>query len=222
MKRMEVSLKPVVLFTMSLSLLMAPRPLQAATISTGFNGADITTVSATVMFDLEVLSPGGITITGFEVNSLSLSLDGYVIYTKTGSHVGAEDNASLWTQVATGTGTGAGLDTPSPLVLSNPILLSSGPHALAFHSPGITQRVFDGMFPVSNADVSLTFGLLKTDLFSGGTTSNLTWSGTIIYNPNPLNSLPEPSTALLVGLTAMVAGGVGLVGRRRMGSPRAT
>ena len=56
-----------------------------------------------------------------------MAFSNFRIYVLAGmTSVGNETNMALWTQVATGSGTGAGLDLPTHVTLSNSFTLNAG------------------------------------------------------------------------------------------------
>ena len=72
---------------------------------------------------------------------------------------GHETNMALWTQVATGSGTGAGVDLPTHVTLSNPIPLLAGTlYGIAMVAdPAISLHYTNGTGSnqnYSNADLS--------------------------------------------------------------------
>src|SRR5438046_10413287 len=76
---------------------------------------------------------------------------------------GHETNMALWTQVATGSGTGAGVDLPTHVTLSNPIPLNAGTlYGIAVVAdPAMTPHYNNGNGPhhnYSNADLPLFLG----------------------------------------------------------------
>jgi len=80
-----------------------------------------------VYFDLTVAS-NPIIVTAFDINTASTSpFSNMQVWVLPGmTFQGHETNMALWTQVATGSGTGAGLNNPTHVTLSNPIPLNAG------------------------------------------------------------------------------------------------
>jgi hypothetical protein len=78
-------------------------------------------------FDLTVAS-NSITVTALDINTAeTAAFTNVKVYVLPGmTSAGNEANMALWTQVATGSGTGAGLDLPTHVTLSNPFQLNAG------------------------------------------------------------------------------------------------
>ena len=98
--------------------------------------------------------------------------------------VGNETNMALWTQVATGSGTGAGLDLPTHVTLSNPFLLNAGTlYGIALVAdPAITLHYTNGNGSnqnYSNADLSLVLGSATNMPFTAPVFSPRVWNGTV-------------------------------------------
>src|SRR4029077_16002575 len=75
-------------------------------------------------FDLTVGS-SPISVTALDINTAeTVPFTNFRVYVLPGlTSQGNETNMALWTQVATGSGTGAGVDLPTHVTLSNPIPL---------------------------------------------------------------------------------------------------
>ena len=74
---------------------------------------------------------------------------------------------ALWTQVATGSGTGAGLDMPTHVTLSNSFVLNAGTftESLWWPTPQLrstTPTALDRIKNYSNVDLSLALDPLRT------------------------------------------------------------
>ena len=69
-----------------------------------------------------------ITVTAFDINtSFTGSFSNMQVWVLPGmTSVGNETNPGLWTQVATGSGTGAGVDLPTHVTLSSSFVLNAG------------------------------------------------------------------------------------------------
>src|SRR5690606_19259251 len=79
----------------------------------------------TVMYDITV-GPNDIEITDLDVNTDATTAINLQLYTLVGTYVGNETNAGAWgAPVTTGTGTGAGTNVPSNVVLAAPVTLSA-------------------------------------------------------------------------------------------------
>ena len=175
---------------------------QAASITTTF---DSNNGAAGNMFDITTF---GNTLT---VNSMAFNLETFGgphtinVYTKSGSYVGFENNASPWTLVSQSTGiTSSGQDTPTLVDVMDFSLLANsvtGIFVTTVETSGMDYTNGSNMF--ANADLRLDLGIGKgMGLFGGATFSPRTWNGTINYtvqNSGPVGAVPEPGTILLMG-----------------------
>ena len=113
------------------------------------------------------------------------------------SSVGNETNMALWTQVATGSGTGAGQDLPTHVTLSNSFVLNAGTlYGIAVVAdPAITLYYTNGNGSnqnFSNADLSLVLGSATNVPFTAPVFSPRVWNGTIYYSTGSCGS-PTPT-----------------------------
>src|SRR5438874_4216960 len=111
---------------------------------------------------------------------------------------GHETNMALWTQVATGSGTGAGVDLPTHVTLSNPIPLLAGTlYGIAMVAdPAISLHYTNGTGSnqnYSNADLSLFLGSATNVPFTAPVFSPRVWNGTIYYNGSGGCVSPTPT-----------------------------
>jgi len=103
---------------------------------------------------------------------------------------------ALWTQVATGSGTGAGLNLPTHVTLSNPIPLLAGTlYGIALVAdPSFGHYYTNGNGSnqnYSNADLALFLGSATNVPFTAPVFSPRVWNGTIYYGgPCGSPSLP--------------------------------
>src|SRR5947208_12903064 len=110
---------------------------------------------------------------------------------------GHETNMALWTQVATGSGTGAGLNNPTHVTLSNPIPLNAGTlYGIALVAdPAFGHFYTNGNGSnqnYSNADLALFLGSATNVPFTAPVFSPSVWNGTIYYGGGPCGS-PTPT-----------------------------
>jgi len=119
---------------------------------------------------------------------------------------GNETNMALWTQVATGSGTGAGVDLPTHVTLSNPIPLNAGTlYGIAMVAdPAITLHYTNGNGSnqnYSNANVALFLGSATNVPFTAPVFSPRVWNGTVYYDvggggtPSPTPTATPTATA---------------------------
>ncbi len=143
-----------------------------------------------VYFDVTV-GPTDIEITDIDINTGdpgSFTMD---VYTLVGSYAGNEANSAAWgAPVAVGSGTGAGLDSPSNAVLDNPITLTAGTtYGMALvldstHSHYYTNG--DGSNQnYSNADLSMALGSASNTPFSTPIFAPRIFNGTLHYIGGP-------------------------------------
>src|SRR4029077_559440 len=111
---------------------------------------------------------------------------------------GNETNMALWTQVATGSGTGAGLNNPTHVTLSNPIPLNAGTlYGIAvIADPAFAHFYTNGTGSnqnYSNADLALFLGSATNVPFTAPVFSPRVWNGTIYYTGGPCGGSPTPT-----------------------------
>ncbi|GEM_PF-4301342 len=150
------------------------------------------------MFD--IVAKKKIAIVDFDIN-----VDGGTwnveVYTKAGSHVGSETNASAWTLVATTTVAGAGLDNPTPLELQNMSVTIDAGATQAFY---VTVTNGTGMNYFNGSAVGNVFAEDDAIQFLEGTGNAYpfgavfqprVWSGNIYY-ANPICGSAVPGNTL--------------------------
>jgi hypothetical protein len=139
-------------------------------------------------FDLTVAS-SPISVTALDINTAeTVSFSNFRVYVLPGmTFQGHETNMALWTQVATGSGTGVGVDMPTHVTLSNPIPLLAGTlYGIAMVAdPAITLHYTNGNGSnqnYSNANVALFLGSATNVPFTAPVFSPRVWNGTIYYD----------------------------------------
>src|SRR5882724_4541608 len=150
-------------------------------------------------FDLTVAS-SSISVTALDINTAeTVSFTNFRVYVLPGmTFQGHETNMALWTQVATGSGTGAGVDMPTHVTLSNPIPLLAGTlYGIAMVAdPAITLHYTNGNGSnqnYSNADVALFLGSATNVPFTAPVFSPRVWNGTVYYNVGGGTPTPTPT-----------------------------
>ena len=138
-----------------------------------------------VYFDVTV-GPEDISVTDIDINTADAGAFTMDVYSVAGSYVGNEGDASAWTLQAVGSGTGAGIDTPSNAVLDTPITLEAGmsygmaivldaSHAHAYTNGDGSNENY------SNADLTLDLGAASNVPFDGAPFSPRVFNGNINY-----------------------------------------
>src|SRR6476469_2219355 len=142
-------------------------------------------------FDVTVAA-NPITVTALDINTAeTVAFSNVRVYLLPGmTSVGHETNLALWTQVATGSGTGAGVDLPTHVTLSNSFTLNAGTlYGIAVVAdPAITLHYTNGTGPnqnYSNADLALVLGATSNVPFTAPVFSPRVWNGTIYYDVAP-------------------------------------
>ncbi len=175
-------------------------PVNADIITTSFstnNG------QAGNMFDVNVLASPGIDLTSLELNLDPGNWD-ISLYTKIGSYVGSETNASDWTLHSQITGlTSNGTDTATPWDIPD-LNLSSGINSFyVVNTNGTAINYYNGggvgSVEAADANIEVFEGLGRAGLF-GAQFSPRVFSGSLEYNVAV--AVPEPHAAFLIAITA--------------------
>src|SRR5690606_19003450 len=154
----------------------------ASLFASGNNGSP----GGAVYFDVTV-GPSDLEITEIDINTAdpgSFTLD---IYTLVGTYVGNESNPGAWgAAVATATGTGAGIDTPSNAVLASSIILTANTtYGMALVLDGTHSHYYtngDGSNQnFSNADMSMALGAASNVPFTTPIFAPRVFNGAIHY-----------------------------------------
>ncbi len=187
---------------------------QAQSLTTLFAGNNGASSGGLVFFDLNVFPVLGLTVTDIAVNTITTvgTPINVEIYTRSGTSVGFEGNASGWTLVSSGSGTAAAVNTPSLMNVTD-FALGFGVTGMAVRNLAYTSQYTNGTGSkefYSNADLSLTAGSATNTTFASGTVNSpRVWNGTLFYTGGFVG--PEPGTLALVAL-GMIGG---IVARRR-------
>ena len=159
-----------------------------SSITTLFASNNFGNLGGAVYFDLTVAS-SPISVTALDINTAeTVSFSNFRVYVLPGmTSAGHETNMALWTQVATGSGTGAGVDLPTHVTLSNPFPLNAGTlYGIALVAdPAITHHYTNGNGSnqnYSNANVSLVLGSTSNVPFTAPVFSPRVWNGTVYYD----------------------------------------
>mmetsp|Transcript_16737 Transcript_16737/g.26076 ORF Transcript_16737/g.26076 Transcript_16737/m.26076 type:complete len:886 (-) Transcript_16737:1612-4269(-) len=195
----------------TLSIAPTDAPSAAPTLSKAPTDAPTTTVStlkalATIlaggflqagnMFDVSVPSveqggpAGGVTVLALEVSTISTDDICVEVYSKAGTHVGSEENASDWTMLGatTTTGEGAAEATRIPLGSLDPVHIAPGERRAFYvvmpkeemrYTKPVRDEVTGDIF-TSSDEIQIHVGSVNTFDF-GGFQSNRIWNGAVIY-----------------------------------------
>jgi PEP-CTERM motif-containing protein len=184
----------------------------AQSLTTLFGSDNNGSPGGAIYFDATIGS-SALSITSFDINTDSTaSFSNFQVWLLAGMTSQGNETSASWVLMATGSGTGAGVDSPTSVMLSNAILLNAStlygialvmdPSASHFYTNGDgTNQNF------SNADLSLSLGSATNVPFTPPVFAPRVWNGTIYYSV-----VPEPSTVALLGFGAL--GLVGIVRRR--------
>jgi hypothetical protein len=162
---------------------------RADSLTTLFGANNANNFGGMVFFDLDVLSPGGITIHSIDVNAggdfaalvpITGSPISSDVYIRTGTYNGNTLSSAGWNLVSSGTGTAAAPNSPSFIDLSD-FSLASGITGVAIRNNGYSANYTNGSNIFSNANLKLTTGAATNSLFGPSTFEPRTWNGTINY-----------------------------------------
>lgn len=145
-----------------------------------------------IFFDLTVLDPAGITITGFDVNcgSSTVGTPG-IIEVRTGpsTYVGNTLTPSVWTLVATGAVVAQGNNLPSPTCFGTGLYFLPGSYGIAVRHLGVSLRYTNGTGTNqtgATAELLFSGGHVQSALFGGTQFTPRVWNGNIYYNIGPV------------------------------------
>lgn len=197
-------MRNIIRLSMSVVAIAAAVGASADSITTLFNRNNGGSNGGAVYFDV-VVGANDLEITGFDTNTNDVVASfGWTVWTRVGTYVGFTGSNAGWTQVATGTGVGLGMNLPSPVTINAPFTLDAGttvgmalvigPEAGHDYS-GTGTSALPGSTQYSNADVTLNLGSAGNVPFSGSVFTPRIWNGTMYYNV-----VPEPATFFAIGI----------------------
>jgi PKD repeat protein len=162
------------------SLLCTLPALSAQTLTTGFAsnaGFTSTAPAPGAAFDIDVLNPAGVVITGFDINTSFVGNPGrFEMYTtdSPGTAFGFQINppAGVWSLRTTGSYVTAGNNTPAAVTLDKPVYLPAGARGVYLVYRGTNMRYTDTtVVNYGNADMTLTFGTAQSTAFTSALNS---------------------------------------------------
>jgi PKD repeat protein len=200
----------------SLTQNVALSPNAFATTFVGGNG--LSGVGAGNTFDITVNNPQGVVICAIDVAPymatpvLGTPLTCTVWVTDApGGYLANHANASVWRQVATGTGLFAGgtftAPVPVSMALSNPIYVPAGTYGMAVHitaGSGVAYTNVTAPFQYVGTDITITAGNGKGSPFATGANAGRGWNGRLHYS--------TPTVGGLAGYGFYAAGCAGTLG----------
>ena len=140
-----------------------------------------------VYFDVTAINAADIGTVFTNYDAVAGSPVGIEVYTTPGTHVGNENDPSVWTLVANddGNAVSAGLDTPSVINLAAPFTIPSGTMGIALVSVGDGHRYTNGtganqQFSSMNGNLTVDLGVATNVPFTGGIFSPRVWNGALI------------------------------------------
>lgn len=202
------------LLVLGIVSLLAVASARADSITTLFASNNFGNPGGAVYFDV-LVGPNALSITGFDINTESTTaFTNFQVWTFAGTSQGNETSAG-WVEVATGSGTGAGVDNPTPVSLSNSFTLNAGTlYGFALVAdPSFSHHYTNGNGTnqaYANADLALSLGSASNVPFTAPIFSPRVWNGTIYYNV--VSAVPDTgSTLALLGISVL---GLIALGRR--------
>lgn len=149
-----------------------------------------------VFSDLNVTNPLGITVCAIGHNTGTTTVGTpftATVYLTEGSYVGKDNDITKWRNVATGSGIASGNNVESVTGLNSPMHLPFGTYGIAIQLVGASVRYIGttGTPPlvVSNPDLTITTGAVRSTLFAGGSFFSVRqWNGTLHYDTFTTNS----------------------------------
>ncbi len=141
-----------------------------------------------VFFDLNVIAPSGLTITGLDVNcgTTAVGTVGAIeLYVGPATYVGELMDPSQWTLAVHGGVIAQGNDVPAFSCLGAGVFLPPGPHAISVRHLGVGVGFTNGTstnLTGATSELQLTAGAATSAYFSGSSFSPRVWNGNIHYH----------------------------------------
>ena len=190
----------------------------ADSLSTLFAGGNGGNEGWGVFFDVEITNPAGLIFNQVDLNARGgitgdpIGLEVYIIAggSDFANTAGPTSSSAGWTLVGTGSGSSAGANVPTPVVLDSSFTLMPGLYGMGVRTTGLGQNYTNGDGTnefFANSDLSLALGNARSgaDGFGSSRFFPRVWNGTLHYEV-----VPAPGTAALLAL-----GGLMGVRRRR-------
>jgi hypothetical protein len=190
-----------------LTLLLLPSthsssPLTLTTHSTTYQSSQS---SASALFDIK--SKTDIVIYGLDVNLATTSLQPVLVYTKSGSFSGSENDESAWDLVLNSTVVGRGIGNPTTILMEGwePVLVEEGNKQafyVVFEKPVLRysdyEQGVDRMYYINHDLIVYGKGCVKRRGWDGGLVSPRTFNGGVLYAKG--NETVEVVAGNIVGL----------------------
>ena len=173
-----------------------------------------------MVVDLDVTAPGGLTIDGLDINSVAalgtaFSLDLYVSNTKmtvSPPTANVAMNPGDWVLIGTASGSTAGVGLPSNAVMATSAYLPAGSYALLVHHIGAAPAYTNGNMTFSNGDMTINTGFSRASSVADPFVSANT------FNPRSFNTTIYYSTFGFTGLAGYGEFGPGCPGSQGQSS----
>jgi hypothetical protein len=173
-------------------------PLAAqSSLATLYTGGNSLNSPGSVLFQVDVLNPGGLVVVGFDVNcentrngpiGSTFQIDVYLT-APGGTYLGNQANPAAWTQIATGQAISGALGTPTYVDVSD-FFLPPGSYGMALNfvipagQAGTAYAYTNGNGTnqtYSDGNLQISLGSASSGVFTGAVYNPRVWNGAIHY-----------------------------------------